>query len=124
MSGENKKPEKNSKNITPVDSKAELRAALLKELNRSLVVDPGVREYWLKNYQTLPINAVRYFYDNLMKANQHVDKCIDAGIDASPELVEQINLKSKAFKTKTLKFQEKESMDEENPDEFLKANLT
>jgi|GEM_PF-2276294 len=111
------------KNKKKSDPKSVFRKKLLIELNRSLIVDEKTREYWMKNYQTLPITAVTFFYEYLLKANQQIDKYIAAGLESSPELVEQITLKSKAAKKKLLKFQEHDSQDEENPEEFLKENL-
>ncbi len=101
----------------------ELSDKLLTELDRSLIVDDKTRDYWLKNYQTLPFSAVELFCDELVRADQHVDVMIAAGLDANPGLAEQIVLKSKAAKKKAFKFLEAQETHKENPEEFLKANL-
>lgn len=102
----------------------ELYDKFIVELDRSLVIDDKTREYWIKNYKTLPVSAVDFFYQELLAANKHVDTMVAVGIDADPSLAEQVVQKGKNVKKKTLQFQEKESSQEENPEEFLKASLT
>ena len=105
-------------------TKQELYEQFILELDRSLVIDDKTREYWVKNFKTLPVSAVDFFYRQLLVANRHVDTMVAVGIDADPSLAEQIVQKGKIVKKKALKFQESESAQEENPEEFLKASLT
>jgi len=94
------------------------------ELDRSLIVDDKTREYWLKNYRTLPVSAVEFFYDELVKQNSHVNEMVAAGVDANPELGEEIVQKGNAAKRKANTFFEAQSQKEENADQFLKQNLS
>jgi hypothetical protein len=93
------------------------------ELDRSLVIDDKTRDYWLKNYLTFPLSSVEFFYEQLFKINQHIDEMIATGLDADPELAEEIINKGKMAKRKAYKYMEKESIEEENPEEFLKVHL-
>lgn len=101
----------------------ELSDKLLLELDRSLVVDQKTRAYWLTNYRTMPDSAVQFFYDELVRTNQHMDSMVAMGIEANPELGEAINQKGKDAKKKFFKYLETQETREENPEEFLKANL-
>lgn len=98
-------------------------AKFLGELDRSLVVDYRTRKYWIKNYKFLPLSAVKFFYAELLKQNKNVDMMIAAGIDANPELEKAILQRGKDAKKKFLKFLEKQTVQEENPEQFLKQNL-
>lgn len=102
----------------------EIYDELLKELDRSLIVDDKTRDYWLKNYKTLPIPGVRFFCDELKKANDHIDQLIASGIDENPEMGQLISQKIKEAKKKLNQFREKETQEEENPEEFLKNSLS
>lgn len=104
-------------------TKQELYGKLITELDRSLVVDDKTKDYWMKNYQTLPVSAVDFFCEQLVKTNEHVDNMIAAGLDANPGLAEQIVLKSKDAKKKAYKYLEAQETKEENPEEFLEASL-
>lgn len=104
--------------------KSELYENLLAQLDRSLIVDDKTRDYWLKNYKTLPVTAVQIFCDRLALENSRVDELIAAGLDANPSLAEQIVIKCSDAKRKAFKFVEQQETQEENPDEFLKQSLS
>ncbi len=104
-------------------TKEELYQQFLSELDRSLIVDDKTREYWLQNYKTLPPPVVEYFLHELKTEDAKMDKLVAAGIDADPGLGEQIVQKGKEAKRQLAHFQERESREEENPEEFLKSNL-
>ena len=103
--------------------KKQLYQRLIEELDRSLIVDEKTRKYWLDNYKTLPVAAVEFFYRHLVKADDHIQELIEAGLDANPKLAEEILRKGKAVKRKALKYEEIESREEESPEEFLEANI-
>lgn len=102
---------------------SELYDKLISELDHSLVVDDKTKEYWMKNYKTLPVPAVEFFLDELVKTDDHVDHMVAVGLDANPAAGEQVIQKTKEMTKKTYKLLEKEETTEENPEDFLKQNL-
>ena len=101
----------------------ELYKKFLKELDRGLTIDHQTRDYWLKNYETLPVSAVMFFYENLLKINKQVDSLVIAGVDANTKLGLRIAHKCRQVKKKGHNYFEEQCIDEENPEAFLKNKL-
>lgn len=102
----------------------ELYQNLERELDRSLIIDDATRQYWLDNYQSLPVSALQLFFDQLVDLNNRVDTMILAGLDANPDLAEKFVMKSKDAKRRVFRYLESQQSKEENPDEFLSQNLS
>ena len=96
----------------------------ISELERSIIIDEKIYNYWLTNYRNLPLSAVQFFYKQLVVLNNHSDTLIAAGIEAEPPLGQQILQKTKTAKKKTFQFLEIESTQDENTDEFLISSLS
>ncbi|MCC6643916.1 hypothetical protein IT411_04160 [Candidatus Peregrinibacteria bacterium] len=79
---------------------AELRLQLKNELERSILVDPEDRDFWLAQLPQLPATTIQNLLDSLTPANTTVDSYVDAALAQDQNQEHLITLKAKFARIK------------------------
>lgn len=97
----------------------ELKLQLKAELERSILLDPPDRSFWLISLPTLSITTVQNLLDALRPKNQLVDSYIDAALsqDKNQEHLRDLQNQIKKIKQNAFKIEEKSAVKSEQKTE-------
>jgi hypothetical protein len=108
------------------NSLEKLKLQLKTELERSILLEPEDRNFWLENLATLPLNTVQNLLNILHPKNELVDSYIDAALsqDVNQEHLKALQNKIKKIKQEAFKIEEKsETKSEQQTGEDLLGKL-
>lgn len=108
------------------DEENKLRTQLKLELERSILVEPADRDFWLANLADMPLPVVKNLLNILVTKNAQIDSYIETALsqDTSQEHLKALRSQVAAIKKQAYKLEEKGvSRGEEGEEEKLLQQL-
>lgn len=109
MFDSNKMTQKNKKN------RNKFKENFIFELQRSHLLDDGVRDYWIYNTDQLPEPLLKNLYQVVKSKNDKVEQCIRVALDNDPDhqFLKELKEKVKEIKKGSLALEEAQTSDAE-----------
>lgn len=106
------------------DRLTELKKQLLKEIERSILIEDEDKKYWLEQVETLPIDSIERLLGYIKPKNDKVDEYIDTALaqDKNQEHLKQLKRDVAQIKKTYFKAEEggQKQQEEEKGEELLK----
>lgn len=111
---------------TSPDRLEELKIQLRKELERSIIIEPADRQFWLSNLDTLPLPTIQNLLKILRPKNDAVESMMETALaqDKNEEHLKALRTEVARIKQNAFQLEEKsEHQTEEKAEEELLKQL-
>lgn len=103
--------------------KKSLLARFKNELEKTVLLDPEIKLYWLKNSENLPELLIEQFYEILRPKNLLVEQYMQAAVAADPHVVLEMKFKVQKLKQQLSQLNEKHEGDQTGAESVLEQQL-